>query len=244
MGDGGSGRLVAVYRPLYQQVREALLDRIRAGDWQPGLPLPNELTLAEEFGVGIGTVRRAIEGLERSGIVRRKQGRGTFLTGGGLPGDGPLGCPLQLVDRQCGPLGSQTLAMRTRRMSEAERELLKARVAGDVLDSSILIGRGGEPAAHERSLIPLARLPAAIPGPADIEDVRASLSAFGLGATRCVDSLGLADRECADAALLRCAGDEPLLECRRTAFSADFKPVEHRVLIFRPSELRYVGHIG
>ena len=66
-------------QPLYWQVRKLLLDRIERGDWTVGQALPNELKLASDFGVSIGTVRRAIGGLEADGILLRKQGRGTYL---------------------------------------------------------------------------------------------------------------------------------------------------------------------
>jgi GntR family transcriptional regulator len=70
-----------IARPLYTQVRELMLERIERGDWRVGDMLPNEFLLSTEFGVSIGTIRRAVEGLEESGLVVRKQGRGTFVSG-------------------------------------------------------------------------------------------------------------------------------------------------------------------
>ena len=72
---------LAVARPLYSQVRDLLLERTRNSEWSIGQALPNEFNLAAEFGVSIGTVRRAVEGLEETGIVVRKQGRGTYIAG-------------------------------------------------------------------------------------------------------------------------------------------------------------------
>lgn len=66
-------------QPLYAQVRERLLDRIVGKEWQQGQVLPNEFDLARQFGVSIGTIRKAVEGLEAASIVVRKQGRGTFV---------------------------------------------------------------------------------------------------------------------------------------------------------------------
>ncbi len=73
----------AVSKPLYGQVRELLLGRIGRGEWSPGESLPNEFVLASQFEVSVGTIRRAIEGLEDSGVVVRKQGRGTYISGQG-----------------------------------------------------------------------------------------------------------------------------------------------------------------
>ena len=47
-------------RPLYAQVRERLIERIRSGDWKPGQLIPNEFEIAAEFGVSQGTARKAI----------------------------------------------------------------------------------------------------------------------------------------------------------------------------------------
>jgi len=243
MGDGSFGRLTAVHKPLYQQVREILLERIKAGAWRHGQPLPNEHTLAGELDVSIGTVRRAIEGLERNGILRRKQGSGTFLTAQGWHDGGRFAFPLHPVDAHRGRLATETLEMRTRRMSEPERQLFDARIAGEVIEACALIMLDGRPVAHERSLVPVARLPVPVPGAACIEDIRALLSEHGLAAQRCVDAVGLAS-SVQDAAVLGDLGAEPLLECRRTAYSADSRPVEHRILVFRPSALQYVGRVG
>ena len=65
--------------PLYAQVRERLLERIRSGTWKPGQLIPNEFEIAAEFGVSQGTARKAINELASEGLVVRQQGRGTFV---------------------------------------------------------------------------------------------------------------------------------------------------------------------
>ena len=37
--------------PLYLQVRDAMAERIAAGEWKPSATIPNEGDLAREFGV-------------------------------------------------------------------------------------------------------------------------------------------------------------------------------------------------
>src|SRR5262245_8474587 len=68
-------------RPLYLQLRDTLAERIASGEWKPGRGIPNEVDLAREFNVSQGTVRRALELLERERVVTRQQGRGTFVNG-------------------------------------------------------------------------------------------------------------------------------------------------------------------
>jgi GntR family transcriptional regulator len=66
-------------RPLYLQVRDALAERVTGGEWAPGAAIPNELDLSREYGVSAGTMRKALDLMEDEHIVRRKQGRGTFV---------------------------------------------------------------------------------------------------------------------------------------------------------------------
>nr|WP_211111761.1 GntR family transcriptional regulator [Azospirillum aestuarii] len=56
-----------------------LRDRIVAGDLPPGCRLPGEPALAAEHEVSRVTVRRALDLLEKEGLVQRKAGSGTFV---------------------------------------------------------------------------------------------------------------------------------------------------------------------
>jgi DNA-binding LacI/PurR family transcriptional regulator len=67
-------------RPLYEQVRQQVLDYIREQDLQPGDVIPTEAELAARYGVSVGTVRRALRQLVDQEILYRQPGRGTFLT--------------------------------------------------------------------------------------------------------------------------------------------------------------------
>src|SRR5262245_39030562 len=63
-------------RPLHLQLRDALLGRIVAGEWQVGARMPSESKLAQEYGVSPDTVRKALDLLERERVLTRRQGRG------------------------------------------------------------------------------------------------------------------------------------------------------------------------
>ena len=65
--------------PLYRRVSETILDRITCGELGPGAMLPSEPDLAAQLGVSPGTARKALMALESRGILRREQGRGTFV---------------------------------------------------------------------------------------------------------------------------------------------------------------------
>jgi GntR family transcriptional regulator len=67
--------------PLYFQLKERFAGLIRSGSLKPGDLIPPEQKLCAELGVSRGTVRMAIGTLVQEGILRREQGRGTFIVG-------------------------------------------------------------------------------------------------------------------------------------------------------------------
>lgn len=69
----------ASYTPLYIQVREYILNRIRMGDYKVGDRLPTEKELMEQLQVGRATVRAALNELEHEGQVEKRHGIGTFV---------------------------------------------------------------------------------------------------------------------------------------------------------------------
>lgn len=65
--------------PIYQQLREEMLGKISHQEWLHGEVIPAEIELAEEYGISIGTVRKAVDTLVADGFLERSQGRGTFV---------------------------------------------------------------------------------------------------------------------------------------------------------------------
>lgn len=65
--------------PKHERLRAYLLHELDAGRLRPGDALPTELKLANFAGVARNTVRQALAGLERSGLIHRVRGRGTFV---------------------------------------------------------------------------------------------------------------------------------------------------------------------
>lgn len=66
----------------YAALAGALRERVIAGEWPSGTPLPAETRLAEEHGVALGTLRRALELLVEQGLIERLHGKGTFVRSG------------------------------------------------------------------------------------------------------------------------------------------------------------------
>jgi len=65
--------------PLYYQLMHELRLRIERGEWKPGDLFPPERELSETYGVSRMTVRQALAELVNDGLLRRDQGRGTFV---------------------------------------------------------------------------------------------------------------------------------------------------------------------
>ena len=64
--------------PLYIQLKEMLQEDIKK-NYEPGDIIPAEPKLEEIYNVSRITIRKAIEELERENIVKKKQGKGTFV---------------------------------------------------------------------------------------------------------------------------------------------------------------------
>lgn len=64
---------------LVEQAVEQFRNEVTSGRWAVGARIPTEPELVDQFGVGRNTVREAIQSLVNSGLLRREQGRGTYV---------------------------------------------------------------------------------------------------------------------------------------------------------------------
>ncbi|GII33275.1 hypothetical protein Pmi06nite_67170 [Planotetraspora mira] len=66
--------------PLYRQIANDLIDRIRGGDLRPRRPVPSETTLVQQYDVARETVRKAIAVLREEGWIYTVPQRGSFVS--------------------------------------------------------------------------------------------------------------------------------------------------------------------
>ncbi|MCY3022644.1 MAG: GntR family transcriptional regulator, partial [Planctomycetota bacterium] len=71
--------------PLYQQLQDILRVEIARKTWKVGCKVPSEHELCRLYGVTRPTVRQALEGLVREGLVRKHRGKGAFVTAPPVP---------------------------------------------------------------------------------------------------------------------------------------------------------------
>ncbi len=69
----------SVALPIYIQISELLTREIAAGFYAVGDRLPPEAQLAEQLGVAVGTLRKALSELALRGMLERRQGSGTYV---------------------------------------------------------------------------------------------------------------------------------------------------------------------
>ncbi|MFI7618027.1 winged helix-turn-helix domain-containing protein [Nonomuraea terrae] len=63
----------------YVALANHVVARIKAGEISPGARLAGERALAEEYGVALGTIRRAIEHLRDGGWLVTLPAKGTYV---------------------------------------------------------------------------------------------------------------------------------------------------------------------
>lgn len=79
---GGGTRVGRRSRVAVDAATQYIRSRIERGELRPGDRLPPERDLAIQIGVSRPTVRTALRSLATMGVVRSKQGAGTFITDG------------------------------------------------------------------------------------------------------------------------------------------------------------------
>lgn len=231
---------LAVARPLYSQVRDILLNRVRSGEWTAGETLPNEFELARQCGVSIGTIRRAIEGLEELGVVVRKQGRGTFVSG---PGPLALAEKFNRLQFAAGGTPSLTLVSLARR-SAASDEASALSLAADAEVYEILqtVSLGAASVGVEHSVIPARIFPRLETQLTFGQHLYPVFEHYGVLVTRIAETVSVLAPDATFAALAGEAG-APMLAVVRTAYSLD-GPVERRRAFYRADAVAYAAPEG
>lgn len=148
-------RLLA--RPLYLQARDVLANQILAGTWKPGTSLPNEAQLAQQLGLSIGTIRKALNILERERIVTRRQGRGTFIN--------DFSEQDRLLTKFSGPTGDEIEGLKhgksvsTIKADKTLASRLRIETGEDVVRIDRIRCREARPFAAETAYLPARRYP-------------------------------------------------------------------------------------
>lgn len=227
------------FRPLYRQVRDALIRRLVDGVWLPGQPLPSEMQLAAELKVSQGTVRKALDAMAAENLVVRRQGRGTFVARHDeerilfqffriVPDHGRRVFPLSQV-QSC--LGGKA--------SPAERQMLALPKDSRVIRIARTRSIEERPVIAELIVLPERLFPglAELEIPNNLYGLYAMQFGIAVGITR--EKLKAVAATPEQAEVLGIAPGAPLLAIDRLALSLDDTPVEWRLSACLTDTLHY-----
>ncbi len=231
--------------PLHRQLRDLMLARIHSGEWSPGTYLPSETRLAEQYGVAVGTLRKALLDLAQEGIVARRQGKGTVVTSHDSDAVLFRFFNLRRPDGSTLRPESRVLARRRRRGTAAECAALGLGPGSSVIAIERVREADGVPIIHEVIALDadrfagLERVPELLPNTlyqlyqkhfaATVHLAREKITAAPAPATS-AGELGLA------------VGD-PVLEIARVAVDFSGKPLEYRVSWVNTRGLHYATEV-
>jgi GntR family transcriptional regulator len=226
-GEAGGGRL-AVPKPLYSQVRDMLARQISTGQWAPGVALPNETALSQSFGVSIGTIRRAVEGLEDMGVVVRRQGCGTFVAGLGHA------AAAERMFRLRSPRGEHLSV--TRR--------LRVPGTGQVIEFSQTARHGAQIIGIESHVLPVALAGAVETSLNQDRSLYAALGQAGEMVTRAEETVTAVVAEEADVVALGGSKGRALLQVQRRSFTMEDRLVELATGRYLASHVIYAAQLN
>jgi GntR family transcriptional regulator len=158
--------------PLWRQTELALRALIADGTWVDGAQLPNEARLGEMLGVSRITMRHALRNLEEWGLLRREQGRGTFVSSSTVIAGvrGPTSLTQEMADRGLAA-ASRVLELRAARADNAIASALEIREGAAVCKIRRLRSGGGQPIGIQTAYLPAKR----VPGLLDVGELPPSL---------------------------------------------------------------------
>ncbi|TNF16444.1 MAG: GntR family transcriptional regulator [Pseudomonadales bacterium] len=228
--------------PLYQRLRDEMLAKIAAGEWLPGEAIPTEAELTRQYGVAVGTVRKAVETLVAEGLLLRAQGRGTFVRRPNF--DGSLFRFFRQVSASGQPQvpESRILDCRLASADAAAGQALKLADGEQCVHLQRLRLIDGRPLFHERIWLPASRFEALLDvAPADFPQL---LYPFyeqhcGQRIASAQETLTVSAADDELAATLDVACGSPAVAIERTALGYDRTPLEYRLSRAAAENFRY-----
>jgi GntR family transcriptional regulator len=213
-------------RPLYLQVRDALLERIKDGRWKPGTNLPSEIDLYRQLGVSLGTLRKALSVLEAEQLITREPGRGTFVRD--HQAGQALGRFNPIRDADGAPLRGQVTSRKVKlaQPTLAERSALRLKAGDQVVRIHRIRVYDERPFAYEQISLSERRFPGLAGQTAFPDELEELAQNQGMILARAEAKVRLASASAAAAQALSLAEGTPVLSVERLAFDTDHEPIE------------------
>lgn len=220
--------------PRYYQVYLTLRDWIHNGNYRSGTQLPTESELCETFGVSRITIRKAVDLLATDKLVRREQGRGTFVTGNDAtpPLTGDMGQVLKRIDSLAVRSEARNITI-TQQAADTETQLdLQLEASAEVTCVSLVRVLQGKTIGRSKTYFP-SELGVEV-APQEVHEISlvSILEYKGVDILSADQLIGatLADME--DASILGCAVGTPLVRIRLIVFDTNYLPVERHDAVY------------
>jgi GntR family transcriptional regulator len=235
------------FSPLYRQIKDLLLEGLRAGEWRPGEAIPSEMELAARFRVSQGTVRKAIDELASENLLVRRQGKGTFVATHGEPQVRFRFLRLTPDSGEAVAAERELLDFRRARASAELARLLELKPGEPMIMLKRRIAFDGSPVLLEEVWLPGNRFKGVTA--ASITEHQGALynlfeTDFGTRMVRAEERLKAVPADAAAAALLGVEPGHALLQVERLSFTYGDTPVEWRKGVYKTDRHYYRSELG
>ena len=235
------------FSPLYQQIKDLILQSLQAGEWKPGEAIPSEMDLAARFRVSQGTVRKAIDELAAENLVVRRQGKGTFVATHTEQHVRYRFLKLVPDSGDEGPAQRDILDCRRLRASAEVARSLQLRTGDPVVQVRRVLSFGGTPTILEDMWLPgnpfkgvTAEQLASHQGPTyalfELE--------FGVRMVRAEEKIRAVAADAQQAPLLAVPEGAPLLSVERLSYTYNDVPMELRRGLYRTDTHHYRNELN
>jgi GntR family transcriptional regulator len=242
--------LLATTTPLgqsrYGTLAAALRQRILDGEWQPGQMIPSEVSLAQSYGVALGTLRQALALLVQDGVLRRQHGKGTFVSRGLDNASMMRFFRFQSEGGLPATPESRILHRRFRHPSAVEAKAFQIDLQGQVMQLDRLRSIEGHPCLLETLVLPLPLFGAL----ADSDTEEWDDLLYPMYQQRCgvlvhhaQDELKFSQLNATQAARLRLSAGHPCVQVERHAFDVAGRCVERRTTRGDAYSFTYTAHV-
>jgi GntR family transcriptional regulator len=227
--------------PVHAQIEQWLMKEITGGKVVAGDRLPGERDLAAALRVSRMTLRQALDGLARRGVLIRTPGR----AGGAFVAEPKIDCDLtglagftEQMRRAHRRAGAEVLSARTIEAEDAVAAALRLPVGATVHELVRIRSADGAALALERSWLPADHLPDLLDHPLNGSIYELLIRHYGLAPHTAVEYLEPVSAGPSEAAALGVARGTALMGVERTAMSVAGLPVEFARDLYRADRVR------
>ena len=227
---------------IWRQIQTVLEKEILAGGFDAVTPLPNEVELAQRFGVNRHTVRQAMQSLADRGLVSVQQGRGTFVQE--MTVDYLLGRRTRFtenLERQQMHGNHQFLSIDRERASKKICEALKIRSDSEVFCLKTLSFANEVPISHATNHLQCSKFPDFPERYTKLQSITKVLASYGFGdyiRVRTRITARVPDPEVAD--LLQQSPSRPVLRVETIDGNSDGRALKFGITHFAGDRVQFV----